>query len=297
MTKQLRSVICIVTVFAVLLLAGCKDNADYNNSSASFGGAAESSQSSEISSNTSSTTDTSGSLSSSDSSASSNSSESNTSSDSQSSSNKPSTESQVHSHSYTTKKIDATCTAGGYTLKTCKCGHSEKTDKVSSLGHSFGAWTTVKEPTTAATGISRRTCSRCGKTEDKALSKLPQAVTDLQAEILRLVNVERQKVGLDPLQYYSAGQSAADTRAEEITEVFDHTRPNGSSCFTALHEAGVHYYAAGENIAMGYPTAEAVMEGWMNSEGHRANILNENFTHLIVGVNGTHWVQLFVTPM
>lgn len=88
-------------------------------------------------------------------------------------------------------------------------------------------------------------------------------------------------------------------RAREIEGAFSHTRPNGSSFSTALKEQGASYRAAGENIAYGQRSAEQVMEGWMNSSGHRANILNAQYTAIGVGVyrsaSGTlHWVQLFI---
>ena len=88
-------------------------------------------------------------------------------------------------------------------------------------------------------------------------------------------------------------------RAREIEGAFSHTRPNGSSFSTALKEQGASYRAAGENIAYGQRSAEQVMEGWMNSSGHRANILSAQYTAIGVGVyrsaSGTlHWVQLFI---
>ena len=91
---------------------------------------------------------------------------------------------------------------------------------------------------------------------------------------------------------------AAQVRAAEQARSFSHTRPNGTSCFTALREAGVSYRSAGENIAYGQQTPEAVMSGWMNSQGHRANILERNFTKIGVScyenANGVkYWVQLF----
>ena len=84
------------------------------------------------------------------------------------------------------------------------------------------------------------------------------------------------------------------SKEEELQELFDHTRPDGSSCFTALDEAGVRYWTAGENIAAGAATPESVMNMWMNSEGHRANILNESFDAIGVGRMGNYWVQMFV---
>ena len=92
-------------------------------------------------------------------------------------------------------------------------------------------------------------------------------------------------------------QQAAQTRAGELQTSFSHTRPSGASCFTALTEAGVSYTRAGENIAYGQSTPEAVVQSWMNSSGHRANLLSSSFTTIGVGytvVNGTaYWAQLF----
>jgi uncharacterized protein YkwD len=114
--------------------------------------------------------------------------------------------------------------------------------------------------------------------------------------VLALVNAERAKVGLSPLEYYNNGQAAADIRANEVSKKFSHERPDGTTCFTVFEAAGISYYSAGENIALGYTTPEIVMHAWMNSQGHKANILNPNFTHIIVGYDAktNSWVQLFL---
>lgn len=117
--------------------------------------------------------------------------------------------------------------------------------------------------------------------------------SDYISEVIRLVNQERVKEGLAALQTNDAISEAAQVRAAELPALFDHTRPDGSSCFTALDEAGVRYWTAGENIAAGYSTPEQVVEGWMNSTGHRANILSSSFTTIGVGREGRYWVQLF----
>lgn len=117
-------------------------------------------------------------------------------------------------------------------------------------------------------------------------------------EVVRLVNQERAKAGLSALTVQTQVQAAADVRAKEQTISFSHTRPDGTSFFSALTEQGVSYRGAGENIAWGQQTPEQVMNAWMNSSGHRANILNKNFTTIGVGcyqdANGTYyWTQLF----
>lgn len=120
------------------------------------------------------------------------------------------------------------------------------------------------------------------------------SASSMEAQILKLVNQERQKAGLKKLSYYSPLEGYARTRSQEIVKSFAHTRPNGSSCFSVIKYG---YTWGGENIAMGFEAPEDVMNGWMNSPGHRANILNANFTEMGVGIyrgnNCLYWVQLF----
>lgn len=135
------------------------------------------------------------------------------------------------------------------------------------------------------------------KPEDKPSEGTNSNVSYVQ-QIVNLVNAERAKVGLAPLTLDTTVTKAAQVRAEEIVSSFSHTRPNGTSFATALKEAGASYRGAGENIAWGQKSPEAVMNAWMNSDGHRANILDKNFTTIGVGyyqnANGTnYWSQLF----
>ena len=120
---------------------------------------------------------------------------------------------------------------------------------------------------------------------------------DYASQVVALVNAERAKYGLSALKADSRVQQAAQVRAAETVQSFSHTRPNGSSFSTALTEAGVSYTRSGENIAYGQSTPQQVVNAWMNSSGHRANILNESFTTIGVGytvVNGiAYWAQLF----
>ena len=118
-------------------------------------------------------------------------------------------------------------------------------------------------------------------------------------EVVRLVNEERAKAGLPALTVDRGAASAAQVRAKEIERAFSHTRPDGSSFNSALTEAGVNFSGAGENIAYGQNSPEKVMEGWMNSSGHRANILNSSYTSIGVGhyqnASGVnYWTQLFI---
>ena len=121
---------------------------------------------------------------------------------------------------------------------------------------------------------------------------------EMQKQVFEIVNRERNANGLSSLRYATEAQAAADTRAKEIVTLFEHSRPDGRSCFTALEEIGISFMAAGENIAKGQPSAESVMNSWMNSAGHRENILNSNYSAIAVGCyksGGTYyWVQLFI---
>ncbi len=121
--------------------------------------------------------------------------------------------------------------------------------------------------------------------------------TGTVGEILTLVNQYRASAGLSAVTLDDDLCGAAQVRAKEIRTSFSHTRPDGTSCFSVLGERGISYRGAGENIAYGQSDAEEVMTAWMNSDGHRANILNASFTRLGVGVysaGGTlYFAQMF----
>lgn len=117
-------------------------------------------------------------------------------------------------------------------------------------------------------------------------------------QVADLVNAERVKAGLNPLTLDKEISSAALIRTKEIEKSFSHTRPDGRKFSTVLTDNGIRFYGAGENIAWGYVSPEKVMEAWMNSEGHRANILDPDYKKIGVGYNrnsaGTsYWTQLF----
>lgn len=116
-------------------------------------------------------------------------------------------------------------------------------------------------------------------------------------EVLQLVNRERAKAGARPLRLSKDLLDAAAIRAEEISRHFSHTRPDGRDCFTLLRNRN---HTLGENIAGGNPTPAEVVDSWMHSPGHRANILNKSFKELGVGYyrkDGSaythYWIQMF----
>jgi uncharacterized YkwD family protein len=122
----------------------------------------------------------------------------------------------------------------------------------------------------------------------------------IEREVVRLVNIERAKKGLQPLKISEKLSKVARTKSQDMKDnhYFSHESPTYGSPFDMLKHFGVSYQTAGENIAAGQPTAAAVVDGWMNSQGHRENILHPSYTHIGVGYvsggdYGTYWTQLF----
>lgn len=122
-----------------------------------------------------------------------------------------------------------------------------------------------------------------------------------ELEVVRLVNAERAKYGLKPLAENWELSRVARYKSNDMSDegYFSHTSPTYGSPFDMMKNFGIKYISAGENIAMGQRSAADVMNGWMNSPGHRGNILNANFTQIGVGyaVNsrGTpYWTQMFI---
>lgn len=121
-----------------------------------------------------------------------------------------------------------------------------------------------------------------------------------KAQVVSLVNKERAAAGLKSLTSDSQIAAVAQKKAEDMAKngYFSHTSPTYGSAFDMLKAAGISYRSAGENIAKGQKTAQVVMNGWMNSSGHRANILSSSYTKIGVGyavdAKGTpYWVQIF----
>lgn len=120
-----------------------------------------------------------------------------------------------------------------------------------------------------------------------------------EEQVVNIVNKERKAAGKTALKSDDTLNEIAAVRAKELAEKFDHTRPDGSSCFTAFSEAGfTGYSAAAENIAYNYnDSADEIMDIWMNSSGHKANILSGDLTKIGVGLYESggryYWVQVF----
>ena len=137
----------------------------------------------------------------------------------------------------------------------------------------------------------------------------PTPTSDFAEQVVVLVNQERAANGCGPVTMESRLRAAAQGHSEDmaLNDFFSHTGSDGSSPWDRIHAQGYQYSTAGENIAAGYSTPESVMDGWMNSPGHRANILNCDFVHIGVGyyylANDTgstnyhhYWTQDFAAP-
>lgn len=125
------------------------------------------------------------------------------------------------------------------------------------------------------------------------------ATVAYEAEVVRLVNVERAKQGLAPLKQDWQLSRVARYKSQDMRDLgyFSHTSPTYGSPFDMMRSFGISYRTAGENIAKGYSSPEAVVKGWMNSPGHRANILHSSYTHIGVGyvASGNYWTQMFIS--
>ena len=130
-----------------------------------------------------------------------------------------------------------------------------------------------------------------------------QPSQDYARRVLELVNAERAKQGLSPLQWHDGLANIAYAHSKDMhdRQFFSHNNPDGQTPFDRIKAYGLSYRRAAENIAAGQKTPEEVMQGWMNSSGHRANILDPNLTSLGVGYYKgsvgyqTYWTQVFMT--
>ncbi|MCV9888230.1 CAP domain-containing protein [Metabacillus halosaccharovorans] len=125
-----------------------------------------------------------------------------------------------------------------------------------------------------------------------------QGVSQVAQQVIDLTNAERKKNGLPALKADTQLSGVAQKKSEDMRQnnYFSHTSPTYGSPFDMMRDFGVTYKTAGENIAQGQRSAQEVVQAWMNSEGHRKNILSKDFTHIGIGYdsNGHHWTQMFI---
>ncbi|KON69694.1 hypothetical protein AKG34_13690 [Peribacillus butanolivorans] len=119
-----------------------------------------------------------------------------------------------------------------------------------------------------------------------------------EQQVVKLTNAERAKQGLAALKIDTELSKVARLKSQDMKDknYFDHNSPTYGSPFDMMKKFGISYTSAGENIAQGQKTPEEVVEAWMNSQGHRENIMNSSFTHIGVGYveSGNYWTQQFI---
>lgn len=135
-------------------------------------------------------------------------------------------------------------------------------------------------------------------TEIEGTQPISDELNSYEEQVIRLVNLARRQYNLPALSADPDLCRVARIKAQDMHDAgyFDHTSPVYGSPFDMMLSFGIRYRAAGENIAYGYSTPEAVVNGWLNSQGHRENILSESYTKIGVGyvADGNYWAQLFI---
>lgn len=228
---------------------------------------------------------------------------------------------EVVDYSYITLTADSTNVKSGAGNNFPSIGTIKSGQKIRALGKLDG-WYIIKMPNSSKIGcipaknaVPYNSGAQTGSTNpaspapaqtqkpgasDKAGTAGTTAMSSDEARILELVNAERQKQGASPLKANNQVASLARAKSQDMVDnnYFSHQSPTYGSPFDMLKNGGVSYMYAGENIAMNQ-TVDGAFKAWMNSEGHRKNILNPNFTELGVGIapkgNGSYiYTQLFI---
>ena len=161
----------------------------------------------------------------------------------------------------------------------------------------------VKQPTKTNVTAPKPTQSNTNTTTtNKPATTQPtqstSSVSAYEKKVVELTNAERAKQGLAPLTLNTELSKVARTKSQDMKNknYFDHNSPTYGSPFDMMKSFGISYTSAGENIAMGQKTPEQVVQAWMDSPGHRANIMNSSFTQIGVGyvASGNYWTQMFI---
>ncbi len=154
---------------------------------------------------------------------------------------------------------------------------------------------TTQKPTTQPTQSNNTTTNKPATSQPTQTSS---SVSAYEKKVVELTNAERAKQGLAPLTLDTALSKVARAKSQDMKDnnYFDHNSPTYGSPFDMMKSFGISYTSAGENIAMGQKTPEEVVQAWMDSPGHRENIMNASFTHIGVGyvASGNYWTQQFI---
>lgn len=157
----------------------------------------------------------------------------------------------------------------------------------------------LQKPTEATIPpVTEAPVSTQAPTEAPTEPQQTQALNPYELEVVRLINEIRAQYGLEQLAVNTELSRVARIKSQEMHDrgYFSHTSPTYGSPFEMMKQFGIRYRTAGENIAMGYRSPQAVVNGWMNSPGHRANILNGSFKEIGMGYveSGSYWTQMFI---
>ena len=218
----------------------------------------------------------------------------------------------------TTKRVIYVCINGKKYQINTNCSNNNNNDSTSKPDNNTGSNGSTSKPdsdTDSNNGSTSKPDNNTGSNNDS--TSKPDNNTDsnngstnqdstnsfaaYQQEVVNLVNKERAKYGLSALKSNASLANVATIKSQDMIDknYFDHTSPTYGSPFDMMKQFGISYKTAGENIAMGQKTPTEVVNAWMNSPGHRANILNENFTQIGVGVaknskGQLYWTQMFI---
>ncbi|MBJ8051412.1 serine protease [Bacillus cereus] len=157
----------------------------------------------------------------------------------------------------------------------------------------------VAKPEAQKPAENNNTQNETQKPAEQKPAEEAKSLSEFEQRVVELTNAERTKQGLSALQIDTELSKVARIKSEDMQKnnYFDHNSPTYGSPFDMMKKFGISYKSAGENIAQGQRTPEEVVQAWMNSAGHRANILNSGFTHIGVGYveSGNYWTQQFIT--
>ncbi|AYJ89865.1 CAP domain-containing protein [Bacillus safensis] len=157
---------------------------------------------------------------------------------------------------------------------------------------------TASKPSTPAKENTNNNSNTKADQKDTTASKADSSLNAFEKEVVELTNKERAKQGLKALSVDSKLSKSARAKSQDMKDknYFSHTSPTYGSPFDQMKQFGITYKSAGENIAQGQKSPQEVVTAWMNSEGHRANILNKSYTHIGVGYvkSGNYWTQQFI---
>ena len=157
---------------------------------------------------------------------------------------------------------------------------------------------TAQTETNNVENTTKPTNTTTSNTTNSTATPSSQAYEAFALQVVELTNAERQKVGLAPLQLDNLLMNNAEQKSLDMKQnnYFSHTSPTLGSPFEQMKNNGISYKKAGENIAKGQTTPEQVVQAWMDSPGHRENIMNSNYTHIGVGYvnDGHYWTQQFI---